>query len=149
MQVKLAGGEQTLCMLPAKFNKKLWVKRGGYLVIEHGCVDAGESVTGTIVSVLYDADVRHLKSLPGVWCALLLVKALIPLQRTHHHRQVDAMNAQHNFPTVSSVVVILAWHDHSTNEVELSGIIYQGLPCLMVADVPFIAEVQHALLLGP
>ncbi len=69
LQVKLATGEQTLCMLPAKFNKKLWVKRGGYLIVEHGGVDGGESVTGTIVSVLYEADVRHLKSLPGVWCA--------------------------------------------------------------------------------
>ncbi len=54
-------------MLPAKFNKKLWVKRGGFLVVEHGDVDSGECVTGIIVSVLYEADVRHLKALPGVW----------------------------------------------------------------------------------
>ena len=33
-QVQLPDGQQTLCMLPAKFNKKLWVKRGGYLIIE-------------------------------------------------------------------------------------------------------------------
>ena len=65
-------------MLPAKFNKKLWVKRGGFLVVEHGDVDAEESVTGIIVSVLYEADVRHLKGLPGVW------RAAAPPRADHH-----------------------------------------------------------------
>lgn len=54
-------------MLPNKFNKKLWIKRGGYLIIQHGDVDPQHSVTGTITSVLYDQDIRHLKSLQGVW----------------------------------------------------------------------------------
>lgn len=36
LQVKLPDGQQTLCVLPSKFNKKLWVKRGGFLIIEHG-----------------------------------------------------------------------------------------------------------------
>lgn len=66
-QVKLPGGEQTLCVLPAKFNKKLWIKRGGYLIIEHGDVDPAQSVTGTITAVLYEQDIRNLKSQPGVW----------------------------------------------------------------------------------
>ena len=39
--MQLPDGQQTLCMLPAKFNKKLWVKRGGYLIIERD--DAADS----------------------------------------------------------------------------------------------------------
>jgi translation initiation factor IF-1 len=65
--VKLPSGKQTLCVLPNKFNKKLWIKRGGYLIIQHGDVDLQHSVTGTITAVLYDQDIRHLKSLQGVW----------------------------------------------------------------------------------
>jgi translation initiation factor IF-1 len=67
VQVKLPSGEQTLCVLPNKFNKKLWIKRGGYLIVQHGDVDPQHSVTGTITSVLYEQDIRHLKSLKGVW----------------------------------------------------------------------------------
>lgn len=68
MQVKLPDGQQTLCVLPAKFNKKLWVKRGGYLIIDHAAADVQHSVSGTIAAVLYDKDIRHLRSMPGVWC---------------------------------------------------------------------------------
>lgn len=67
IEVKLPSGQQTLCVLPNKFNKKLWIKRGGYLIIQHGDVDPQHSVTGTITSVLYDQDIRHLKFLQGVW----------------------------------------------------------------------------------
>lgn len=67
--MELASGEQTLCLLPAKFNKKLWVKRGGFLIVALGNVDATESVTGTIIHVLYEADVRRLKAMPSVWYA--------------------------------------------------------------------------------
>lgn len=67
IEVELASGEQTLCLLPAKFNKKLWVKRGGFLIVALGDVAATESVSGTIVHVLYEADVRRLKAMPSVW----------------------------------------------------------------------------------
>ena len=56
-------------MLPAKFNKKLWIRRGGYLIIDQGKQDGDNRVTGSIVAVLYEPDVRALKKLPGVWCA--------------------------------------------------------------------------------
>ena len=63
-------GKSTLVLLPAKFNKKLWVRRGGFVIIDEVDAEAtGDNrVTGTIVSVLFDADVRQLKKLPGVWC---------------------------------------------------------------------------------
>jgi probable RNA-binding protein EIF1AD len=56
--------------MPAKFHKKLWVKRGGYLVVEHSAeaaADAGSRVTGTIKNVLYDEHIRQLKKTPGAW----------------------------------------------------------------------------------
>ena len=68
-QVTRADGQNTLCLLPAKFNKKLWIRRGGYLVIDQGEQDGDNRVTGSIVAVLYELDVRALKKLPGVWCA--------------------------------------------------------------------------------
>lgn len=56
-------------MMPARFNKKLWVRRGGYLIIEDSpeAGTDGDAVTGTIVAVLYDDHVKELKRLPGVW----------------------------------------------------------------------------------
>jgi hypothetical protein len=56
-------------LLPAKFNKKLWVKRGGFLIVALGDAGGTQSVKGTIVHVLYEDDVRRLKSMPDVWCA--------------------------------------------------------------------------------
>lgn len=88
--------------MPAKFNKKLWVKRGGFLLIEDsmGLAAAGAAaqgqgqaaaagaagaeegpgaaaavgggggapkVTGTILAVLYDDQIKQLMRLPGVW----------------------------------------------------------------------------------
>ena len=53
-------------MLPAKFHKKLWIKKGNYLYIE-AVEDADSSVTGQIVRVLYEDDVKHLSKVPGVW----------------------------------------------------------------------------------
>jgi probable RNA-binding protein EIF1AD len=66
-QVTLPDGRNTLCLLPAKFNKKLWIRRGGYLIIDQGEQGGDNRVTGTIAAVLYEPDVRALKKLPGVW----------------------------------------------------------------------------------
>ena len=67
LQAETADGRNLLCYLPAKFNKKLWIKRGGYLIVEEGDSDADDKVTATIVKVLYEQDVKDLKKLPGVW----------------------------------------------------------------------------------
>jgi len=68
-EAETADGRNLLCYLPAKFNKKLWIKRGGYLIVEEGDSDADDKVTATIVKVLYEQDVKDLKKLPGVWPA--------------------------------------------------------------------------------
>lgn len=72
LQAETADGRSLLCYLPAKFNKKLWIKRGGYLIVEEGDSDADDKVTATIVKVLYEQDVKELKKLPGVWYAFYL-----------------------------------------------------------------------------
>lgn len=70
MQVEYPDGHKTLCMLPSRFNKKLWIRRGGYLLIEEGvgqAVDDDNKVTGTINAVLYDEHIKELSRMPGVW----------------------------------------------------------------------------------
>lgn len=71
LQAETADGRDLLCFLPAKFNKKLWIKRGGFIVVEEGDKDTDDKVTATIVKVLYEQDVKALKKLAGVWYAAL------------------------------------------------------------------------------
>lgn len=67
-QVEFPDGRRTLCLIPAKFHKKLWIKNGNFLVVEAAeGVDA--AVTGQIVQVLYAEHVKQLQRMPGVWCA--------------------------------------------------------------------------------
>ncbi|KAF6259225.1 hypothetical protein COO60DRAFT_1030707 [Scenedesmus sp. NREL 46B-D3] len=70
VEVEYPNGATTLCMMPAKFNRKLWVRRGGYLIIEpspEAEQDAGSRVTATIAAVLYEEHVKQLKKMQGVW----------------------------------------------------------------------------------
>ncbi len=62
-------GRSTLCLLPAKFHKKLWVKNGNYLIVEDAPEAAGEGsrVTGQILAVLFADHVKQLKRMEGVW----------------------------------------------------------------------------------
>ena len=69
VQAETADGRDLLCFLPAKFNKKLWIKRGGYIIVEEGDADVQDKVTATIVKVLYEQDVKALKKISGVWYA--------------------------------------------------------------------------------
>lgn len=68
-EAETADGRDLLCFLPAKFNKKLWIKRGGYIIVEEGDAGVEDKVTATIVKVLYEPDVKALKKLSGVWPA--------------------------------------------------------------------------------
>ena len=70
MQAETADGRDLLCFLPAKFNKKLWIKRGGYIIVEEGDTDVEDKVTATIVKVLFEQDVKALRKIPGVWYAM-------------------------------------------------------------------------------
>ena len=59
LEVEFEGGSTTLCMIPAKFNKKLWIRRGGLVVVEQTVTEAtGAKVTANVVAVLY---AEHLK----------------------------------------------------------------------------------------
>lgn len=59
VEVQFENKSTTLCMIPAKFNKKLWIRKGGLVIVDQtvqGGTDA--KVTGTIAAVLYP---EHLK----------------------------------------------------------------------------------------
>ena len=69
IDVELPNGERTLMLLPARFHRKIWIRKGSYVIVEmladHEHVD--ESVRGQIARVLMQDDVKHLKSMEGVW----------------------------------------------------------------------------------
>eukprot|EP00879_Flechtneria_rotunda_P028248 GHRR01030340.1.p2 GENE.GHRR01030340.1~~GHRR01030340.1.p2 ORF type:complete len:108 (+),score=9.90 GHRR01030340.1:194-517(+) len=70
VEVEYPHGTATLCIMPAKFKRKLWVRRGGYLIIEaspEAEQDSSSRVTGTICAVLYDEHIKQLRKMPGVW----------------------------------------------------------------------------------
>ena len=62
-------GRSTLALLPAKFHKKLWVRKGSYLIVEDAAEagDEGSRVTGLVAAVLYADHVKQLRRMPGVW----------------------------------------------------------------------------------
>lgn len=66
-QVEFPCGRRTLCLIPARFHKKLWIKNGNFLIVEEvEAIDA--AVSGQIVKVLYADHVKQLQRIPGVWC---------------------------------------------------------------------------------
>ena len=79
VQVEAPDGQNSLVLLPARFNKKLWVRRGGYLIVQRqgqGAEPAKEvsgkdahksRISGTIEAVLFAADIAELQRLDGVW----------------------------------------------------------------------------------
>lgn len=68
-EVALPSGATTSVTLPSRFNKLFYVKRGGYLIVETSEEAAASSaaVTGFIVAVLYDDDVKELKKMGSWW----------------------------------------------------------------------------------
>lgn len=69
-QVERADGTTTFVLLPARFHKRLWIKRGGYLVVTDGGAAAAPTATrGEVVAVLYARDVARLRRMEGVWPA--------------------------------------------------------------------------------
>eukprot|EP00191_Tetraselmis_sp_GSL018_P000904 CAMPEP_0177608164 /NCGR_PEP_ID=MMETSP0419_2-20121207/18317_1 /TAXON_ID=582737 /ORGANISM="Tetraselmis sp., Strain GSL018" /LENGTH=236 /DNA_ID=CAMNT_0019102819 /DNA_START=118 /DNA_END=825 /DNA_ORIENTATION=- len=68
-QVEYPNGLQTLVLLPARFQRRLWVRKGGYVIIEKSeeAEIEGSKITGTISAVLFPEHVRELKKQPGVW----------------------------------------------------------------------------------
>jgi len=58
-------GFKTLALLPAKFHKSLWIKRGNYVLVEESdrerALEAGNKVTCVILRVLFEEQVRTLR----------------------------------------------------------------------------------------
>ncbi|CAI7856250.1 unnamed protein product [Closterium sp. NIES-54] len=57
-------GTAMLCMLPAKFHRMLWLKRGSFVVADVSSADevdkAGGRVRGSITAVLFDHHIKEL-----------------------------------------------------------------------------------------
>lgn len=66
LQVQFPDGKRTLCLIPARFHKKLWIKRGNYLIIEN-VEETDAAVTGQVVQVLFTDHVKQLKKIEGIW----------------------------------------------------------------------------------
>jgi probable RNA-binding protein EIF1AD len=62
--------EECLCLLPAKFSKRFWVKRGNFVVIEFTVSkehSTSGKIKGSITHVLYGDQVKQLKKDKSVW----------------------------------------------------------------------------------
>lgn len=60
VEVLLQDGSRTLCMIPSKFNQRMWIKHGAVLVVEQTVATEAAKVTSTVVSVLNDKDLKLL-----------------------------------------------------------------------------------------
>ena len=62
LEVEFENGETTLCMIPARFNKKLWIRRGGLVIVEQTVTEATDAkVTANVVAVLYPEHLKHFR----------------------------------------------------------------------------------------
>jgi len=67
VEVEFEDGSASLVLLPARFNKKLWIRAGTFLVVERQPQPAGDApagkarISGTIEDVLYKDDIDHLR----------------------------------------------------------------------------------------
>ncbi|KAL2649585.1 hypothetical protein R1flu_017713 [Riccia fluitans] len=65
IEVEDSDAQKTLCMLPARFHKSMWIKRGNFVIVDEGdrekVREAGSKVTGTVAQVLYDEHIKELR----------------------------------------------------------------------------------------
>ena len=58
------GLQECLCLLPAKFSKRFWIKRGNFVVIEFTVANDGTSegkIRGTITHILYPDQLKRMR----------------------------------------------------------------------------------------
>jgi len=71
IEAENSAGENTLCLLPAKFSKTIWVKTGSFIFVDEAdrerAIESGSKVTGTISRVLLDDQVRGLRKTSSWW----------------------------------------------------------------------------------
>ena len=63
MQVEFAEGDQKLVLLPARFNKTIWIKKGNFLIVQQELEQSQSSqrIMGTIDAILDAQDIAELK----------------------------------------------------------------------------------------
>lgn len=62
VEVLFENGTSTLCIIPSKFNKKVWIRTGGLVIVEETVSeDTTAKVTATVVSVLHDDHIKALR----------------------------------------------------------------------------------------
>lgn len=68
-QVERPDKSTCMVLLPARFHKKMWIKRGGFLLIRAPpeAAASGARVAGEVERVLYEQEVSELKKMEGVW----------------------------------------------------------------------------------
>ena len=68
-QVERPDKSTCMVLLPAKFHKKMWIKRGGFLLarLPPEATASGAKLAGEVERVLYDQEVAELKKMVGVW----------------------------------------------------------------------------------
>lgn len=72
IDVELPDGHKALVILPARFHKKIWIRKGSFVIVKairDEEEDGERFFTGEIVRVLLKDDVKYLKSLKkdNVW----------------------------------------------------------------------------------
>ncbi|KAF2070817.1 hypothetical protein CYY_007864 [Polysphondylium violaceum] len=60
-EVQKPNGEQTLTIIPAKFNKILWIKNGSYAIIDKEDDDPKSKIRSSIVNILSKDNIKELK----------------------------------------------------------------------------------------
>lgn len=68
-QIQRPDGTTGFVLLPARFHKRLWIKRGGFLVVTTPDPPTSGGLAGEVVAVLYARDVARMKGMAGVWPA--------------------------------------------------------------------------------
>jgi len=76
VEVEYPDGGRILCLLPAKFKKRIWIKRGNFLIIEPFAelfkhTRTSEAINtklkGRIVHILLKDQVKYLQKMDDVW----------------------------------------------------------------------------------
>ena len=66
LQVEAADGSAFLCRVPAKFRNRVWVLKGGYLIVEMVAGDEDGAAVGKVQASLahhlYRDQIKHLRS---------------------------------------------------------------------------------------
>ncbi|XVF00386.1 hypothetical protein REPUB_Repub03eG0281100 [Reevesia pubescens] len=68
IEVMDAGGEKSLALFPAKFQKSMWIKRGNFVVVDESgkekALESGSKVACIVSQVLFYEQVRALQKSP-------------------------------------------------------------------------------------